>query len=162
MRLILWKFLYHIVIHLHAFAHTCTHAHTHARMHSLTLGAHAQRGLQYLLCVSVCVCVCLLPLWQLPKIRFSLLPRCMMYVLVCVASWVYWAEQLLELCINRTGMQHSFQPATNGIYGIYLGFSWMDFRKTLPLKSYGEKKLICKLVIAVFAHFLDQRNTGTT
>ena len=26
---------------------------------SLTLGAHAQRGLQYLVCVSVCVCVCL-------------------------------------------------------------------------------------------------------
>ena len=25
----------------------------------LTLGAHAQRGLQYLVCVSVCVCVCL-------------------------------------------------------------------------------------------------------
>ena len=25
---------------------------------SLTLGAHAQRGLQYLVCVSVCVCVC--------------------------------------------------------------------------------------------------------
>ena len=24
----------------------------------LTLGAHAQRGLQYLVCVSVCVCVC--------------------------------------------------------------------------------------------------------
>ena len=28
----------------------------------LTLGAHAQRGLRYLLCLSVCVCVCLLPL----------------------------------------------------------------------------------------------------
>ena len=25
---------------------------------SLTLGAHAQRGLRYLVCVSVCVCVC--------------------------------------------------------------------------------------------------------
>jgi len=25
---------------------------------SLTLGAHAQRGLLYLVCVSVCVCVC--------------------------------------------------------------------------------------------------------
>ena len=25
---------------------------------SLTLGAHAQRGLQYLVCVSVCVSVC--------------------------------------------------------------------------------------------------------
>ena len=24
----------------------------------LTLGAHAQRGLRYLLCVSVCLCVC--------------------------------------------------------------------------------------------------------
>ena len=24
----------------------------------LTLGAHAQRGLRYLVCVSVCVCVC--------------------------------------------------------------------------------------------------------
>ena len=24
----------------------------------LTLGAHAQRGLQYLVCVCVCVCVC--------------------------------------------------------------------------------------------------------
>ena len=24
----------------------------------LTLGAHAQRGLQYLVCVSVCLCVC--------------------------------------------------------------------------------------------------------
>ena len=28
-------------------------------MISLTLGAHAQRGLRYLLCVSVCLCVCL-------------------------------------------------------------------------------------------------------
>jgi len=28
----------------------------------LTLGAHAQRGLLYLVCVSVCVCVCLSPL----------------------------------------------------------------------------------------------------
>ena len=28
----------------------------------LTLGAHAQRGLQYLLCVSVCLSVCLFPL----------------------------------------------------------------------------------------------------
>ena len=28
----------------------------------LTLGAHAQRGLQYLLSVSVCLSVCLLPL----------------------------------------------------------------------------------------------------
>jgi len=27
--------------------------------YSLTLGAHAQRGLLYLVCVSVCVCVCL-------------------------------------------------------------------------------------------------------
>ena len=27
---------------------------------SLTLGAHAQRGLRCLVCVSVCVCVCLL------------------------------------------------------------------------------------------------------
>ena len=25
---------------------------------SLTLGAHAQRGLRYLVCVSVCLCVC--------------------------------------------------------------------------------------------------------
>ena len=25
----------------------------------LTLGAHAQRGLRYLVCVSVCLCVCL-------------------------------------------------------------------------------------------------------
>ena len=28
----------------------------------LTLGAHAQRGLLHLVCVSVCVCVCLSPL----------------------------------------------------------------------------------------------------
>ena len=28
------------------------------RQDLLTLGAHAQRRLQYLLCVSVCVCVC--------------------------------------------------------------------------------------------------------
>ena len=28
----------------------------------LTLGAHAQRGLLYLVCVSVCLCVCLSPL----------------------------------------------------------------------------------------------------
>ena len=26
---------------------------------SLTLGAHAQRGLQYLVCVCVCLCMCL-------------------------------------------------------------------------------------------------------
>ena len=27
--------------------------------HLLTLGAHAQRGLQYFVCLSVCLCVCL-------------------------------------------------------------------------------------------------------
>jgi len=32
---------------------------SHAFSVLLTLGAHAQRGLLYLVCVSVCVCVCL-------------------------------------------------------------------------------------------------------
>ena len=33
----------------------------------------------------------------------------------------------------------------NGIYGIIIGFSWIEargFRKNLPFKSYGVKKLI--------------------
>ena len=59
----------------------------------LTLGVHAQRGLQYLLCVPV------------------------------------------YLSVTAPAANRSFQPATNGIYGI-------------SIKSYGEKKAICKLVIA--------------
>ena len=86
------------------FADICTMARGHLLLQEsylrlLLMWSHAQRGLQYLLCVSVCVFVCYRS--SSYSIRFSLQPR------------------------------HSFQL--------------VDFRKTLPFKSYGEKKAICKL-----------------
>ena len=67
---------------------------------SLTLGAHAQRGLRYLLCVSVCLSVTALA-----------------------------ATAFVSAC-NQRHLRHCFRL--------------VDFRKSLPFKSYGEKKPICK------------------
>ena len=91
----------------------------------VTLGAHAQRGLQYLLCVSVCLSVCL--------------------SVTALAATTF---------------------VSAGIYSIILGFPWIStsgFSKGLPFKSYGVKsqlQLSFRSPHAVFAHFLDQRNTA--
>ena len=44
----------------------------------------------------------------------------------------------------------------------FLGFKLMEFLKSLPFKSYGNMQINYSSPRAVFAHFLDQRNTGTT
>ena len=72
----------------------------------LTLGAYVQRGLQYLLCVSVCLSVTALA------------------ATAFVSACNQWHLRLV------------------------------DFWKSLPFKSYGEKKPLCKLVIARRKSFL--------
>ena len=64
---------------------------------------------------------------------------------VTVVSCVY-----VSLCIRLFPLwllQRPLKPANNGTHGFLLGFSWIicvEFRKNLPLKSYGVKKPICK------------------
>ena len=43
---------------VHSYGMQCIPCSSEVVRKSLTLGAHAQRGLRYLVCVSVCVCVC--------------------------------------------------------------------------------------------------------
>ena len=64
-------------------------------------------------------------------------------VCVCRSVTALAATAFVSACNQR-----------HGIYGIILGLKLVDFRKTLPFNSYGEKKLICKLVIAHCEPFL--------
>ena len=57
-------------------------------------------------------------------------------VSVCLSVTALAATAFVSVC-NQRHLRHSFRL-----------FLLVDIRKTLPLKSYGEKKPICKLVIA--------------
>ena len=80
----------------------------------LTLGAHA-RGLLYLLCVCVYLCICL-------SVCLS----------VCYRSSCFSVRLYLQPTILRGFCLRLFLDIC------------VDFRKNLPLKSYGVKKPICK------------------
>ena len=58
------------------------------------------------------------------------------FVCLCVCVFVCYRSSSVSVC-NQRHLRHSFRL-----------FLLVDIRKTLPLKSYGEKKPICKLVIA--------------
>ena len=77
---------------------------------SLTLGAHAQRGLQYLVCHSVCLSVC-------PSVRLS----------VCYHVFCHYAQQGGQKAIPTGSVPH------------WLDFKNGDFRKSTAFKSYGVK-----------------------
>ena len=66
-------------------------------------------------------------------------------------------------------LQRSFQPATNGIYSIVLDFSWIEargFSKNPSVQKLWREKANMQISYssprAVFAHFLDQRNTAAS
>ena len=69
-------------------------------------------------------------------------------------------SEVLALCVCLSVTARSFQPATNGNVQNYFGINLVDFRKSLKLKSYGEKKPIRKLVIAHYEQF--PRTSGPT
>ena len=86
-----------------------------SRILLLTIGAHVQRGLQYILALCVSLCVC------------------------------------LSVCLAAT----AFVPACNQRHLRHL-FRLFFFSKESSIQNFAN------WLRAVFAHFLDQRNTGTT
>ena len=82
------------------------------------------------------------------------------YVCLCVS--VCLCVCLLPL----QQLQRSFQPATNGIYGIILWIEARGFLENPSVQKLWREKANMQISYssprAVFAHFLDQRNTAAS
>ena len=67
-------------------------------------------------------------------------------VCTCVCVCVYLSVCYRSSCFS---VRLKMEPTIlTGLFYAFLGFVFVDFRKTLPFKSYSVKKPICKLVRA--------------
>ena len=87
-----------------------------------------------------------------PRVKKHVLKQPVPYVMLCSLinpRRACAARVALCVCLSvcyrssSYSVRFSLQPTASTAF---LGFQLVDFRKSLPFKSYGEKKPICKLV----------------